>query len=103
MRTVALALLALAPLCAQVTYKQILEADRQPENWLTYSGNYSAHRHSGLTQITPANVAQLTPQWVYQTTSLGKVETTPLVVDGVMYMTPSTTRGVVSTLPSEAV
>src|SRR6266550_6630136 len=87
MRGAALALIAFAPLSAQVTYKQILEADRQPENWLTYSGNYSAHRHSGLTQITPANVAQLTPQWVYQTTSLGKVETTPLVVNGVMYIT----------------
>jgi alcohol dehydrogenase (cytochrome c) len=87
MRAAALALFALVPLAAQVTYKQILDADKQPENWLTYSGNYSAHRHSSLTQITPANVAQLTPQWVYQTTSLGKVETTPLVVDGVMYIT----------------
>ena len=41
-------LLASAELDAQVTYDRILAADDEPENWLTYNGNYSSQRHSGL-------------------------------------------------------
>src|SRR5262249_54964299 len=55
-------------------------------------GNYAAHRFSALDEITPDNVAGLKPAWVYQVRSPGLIETTPLVVDGVMYVTepPST-------------
>src|SRR5262249_3654727 len=52
-----------------------------------YSGNLSAHRHSPLKQITPANVAGLKPIWIYQPETAGRFETTPVVVDGVMYIT----------------
>jgi alcohol dehydrogenase (cytochrome c) len=55
--------------------------------WTTYSGNHSAQRHSPLTQITPANVGQLTVQWLFQTGVAGAFEATPLVVDGIMYLT----------------
>jgi alcohol dehydrogenase (cytochrome c) len=67
-------------------------ADRTPADWLTYSGNYQAHRYSPLTQITRENVAQLKPAWIYQVRRTGIVETTPIVADGVMYITepPST-------------
>ncbi|HVZ20312.1 MAG TPA: PQQ-dependent dehydrogenase, methanol/ethanol family [Vicinamibacterales bacterium] len=73
---------------AQVTSDRILHADREPQNWLTYSGTYKGQRYSTLTQITPANVKDLKLQWVFQVRSLGgndKFEATPLVVDGVMY------------------
>ena len=73
-------------LSAQVTYERILKAESEPGNWLTYSGNYSAHRFSALTQINDQNVSNLKPLWAYQTNSLQKFETTPLVVDGVMYI-----------------
>ena len=51
----------------QVTYERILNADKEPGNWLTYSGNYSSHRYSPLDEITRGNVASLRPVWVYQT------------------------------------
>ena len=74
---------------AQVSFDRILRADREPHNWLTYSGNLSGWRYSLLTQITPANVRNLELQWVFQTRAPAeaneKFEATPLVVDGVMY------------------
>jgi len=81
-----------APAFAQVPYQRIANADKDPSSWLTYSGNYQAQRFSALTQITRQNVTQLKPAWVYQMRNAGIVETTPIVADGVMYITepPST-------------
>ncbi|SVC63778.1 uncharacterized protein METZ01_LOCUS316632, partial [marine metagenome] len=59
----------------------------EPQNWLTYSGNYFSQRYSELDQITPANIEDLSLQWVYQTGVFGPWQTTPVVVDGVMYLT----------------
>ena len=56
-----------------------------------YSGSYSSHRFSPLTQITPENVAQLRPVWVYQPPGTGSVESTPVVANGVMYVTSGPT------------
>src|SRR5216117_1960592 len=55
--------------------------------WLTFGGNYSNQRHSPLTQITPANVNRLVPQWTFQTGTLCNFETTPLFRDNVLYVT----------------
>src|SRR5207249_7296734 len=55
--------------------------------WLTFGGNYSSQRHSPLTQITPANVNRLVPQWTFQTGTTGAFQTTPLLIDGVLYVT----------------
>ena len=60
-------LLLFAPvLAAQVPYERIVNADREPGSWLTYSRNYLGQRFSPLNQITPANVAQLKVKWAYQ-------------------------------------
>jgi alcohol dehydrogenase (cytochrome c) len=64
---------------------RILHADREPQNWLTYSGGYSSQRYSLLTQITRDNVKSLTLKWVWRPRYLDKMESTPLVVDGVLY------------------
>jgi alcohol dehydrogenase (cytochrome c) len=85
MRAAALVALAM-PLAAQVTYDRILNASREPGNWLTYSGNYLGHRYSPLAQIDESNAARLKPMWAYQVNSLQRFEATPLVVDGVMYV-----------------
>ena len=58
-----------------------------PSRWLGYSGDQSGQRHSSLTQITPSNAAQLRPAWTFQTGVLGKWESSPLVIDGVIYAT----------------
>ena len=73
---------------APVTSARLVAADREPQNWLTYSGSYKSQRHTALAQITPANVRDLELQWVFQVRSLGladKFEASPIVVDGVMY------------------
>lgn len=77
---------------AQVTYQRLLRADSDPSSWLTYSGNYQSHRHSQLNQVNRQNVSQLKPVWLYQVRQAGVIETTPIVADGVMYITepPST-------------
>src|SRR5678815_2689232 len=68
-----------------VPFERILKSNQEPQNWLSYSGSMMSQRHSGLTQITPANAKDLSLKWVYQPRSLEKHEVTPLVVDGVMY------------------
>ena len=58
-------------------------------DWLTYAGDYAAHRHSPLTQITTTNAASLTSAWVYHVDGATHLESTPLVDDGIMYVTNS--------------
>jgi len=72
---------------AQVPYERILRSSSQPENWLTYSGNYQAHRYSALGQINRENVGRLKTAWIYQVHAHHKLETSPLVFDGIMYIT----------------
>jgi len=85
----ALALVVLLPhpLAAQVTFERLLNTADEPHNWLTYSGNYSSTRHTTLDQVTVDNVDRLELQWVFQAQSLQVFQTTPLVVDGIMYIT----------------
>ncbi len=74
------------------TYEDLLAGFADPERWLTYSGDYSGTRHSPLMQITPDNVHELRPVWTFQTgtTTRGRgFETTPLVDEGVLYVTGS--------------
>ena len=79
-------LLACTAAIAQVPYQRIVDAQKEPGNWLTYSGNYAGHRFSPLSQITPANVAGLHVKWAYQYPTR-RTEVSPLVADGVMYVT----------------
>src|SRR5438876_1143365 len=76
-----------ASLSAQVPFNRVANGELDKGNWLTYSGNLEAHRHSPLSQITPANVASLKPVWIYQPSIAGRFETSPVVVDGLMYIT----------------
>ena len=71
---------------AQLSYDRLLRADAEPGSWLTYSGNYGGWRYSRLDQITRDNVKNLKLAWVYQMATTHRIETTPLVVDGVMYL-----------------
>jgi alcohol dehydrogenase (cytochrome c) len=70
---------------AQVTFERILNAHREPENWLSYSATLDNQRYSRLDSINARNVAELELAWVWQARSLEKFEATPLVVDGVLY------------------
>lgn len=90
MRT--LQILALATATAsgsfsQVSAERLLNAENEPSQWMTYSGTYKSQRFSKLDQINRQNVTQLELKWVFQAESLDKFQSTPLVVDGVMYLT----------------
>ena len=78
------------PNAPNITAKDLADGLKNPARWTSYSGDYSGQRHSPLKQITPQNVNQLAAQWTFQNNvSLPgqKFETTPLVVDGVIYAT----------------
>src|SRR5947209_1809175 len=70
---------------AQVSYNRILNSGKEPQNWLTYGGSYSSQRYSTLDQLNRDNVKNLELKWVFQAKSLDPFQTTPLVVDGVLY------------------
>ncbi|HZS50927.1 MAG TPA: PQQ-dependent dehydrogenase, methanol/ethanol family [Bryobacterales bacterium] len=80
------ALLAAGSVYGQLTFERLLKADSEPQNWLTYSGSYRGWRYSKLDQINRQNVKNLKVAWVYQMPTTHRIEATPLVVDGVMYV-----------------
>ena len=84
--TILLALLA-APVHAQIPYERILQAEDEPESWLTYNGSYMSQRYSRLTQIDQQNVGDLELRWLLQNQVFGAWQSTPIVADGVMYVT----------------
>ena len=59
-------------------------------DWPSYGGTHAAWRYSKLDQINTANVSKLTPAWVFQTGDHeGGLQATPIVIDGVMYVSTS--------------
>jgi alcohol dehydrogenase (cytochrome c) len=76
-----------APSFSPVTWERLLNAADEPDNWLMYSGTFSSQRFSRLDQIHTGNVGDLELKWTYQIPVVDRAETTPLVVDGVMFIT----------------
>src|SRR5260370_42530293 len=76
----------------QVTFERLLNSGKEPQNWLTYSGDYAGRRFTSLDQVNASNAHTLAAKWVYQTGATGKIETTPLVVDGILYATAQDDR-----------
>ena len=56
-------------------------------NWTSYNGDYTGRRYSNLREINVANAAQLRAAWVFHPGNSQNLEVTPVVVDGVMYVT----------------
>lgn len=84
---------ALAAQAAEVTPHRLDNAAAEPHNWLTYYGTYNAWRYSALDQIGRGNVAKLAPVWAFETGVIdGGLQCSPLVADGVMYITSSWNR-----------
>ena len=69
------------------TFEQLVHAQDNPAEWLTYWGDYHATRFRNLKQINDRNVSKLRLAWMFQTGAPGRFETVPLVTDGVMYIT----------------
>src|SRR6266850_4538202 len=71
----------------EVSDARLLNADRDAGNWLMYNRTYNGWRFSPLDQITPANVKKLVPKWIFAGGAVGDQQATPIVNDGVMFMT----------------
>ena len=72
-----------------VSQDQLSGAASDEANFLHTNGNYDQTRYYPGKQINTSNVAKLHPAWVFQTEVKESLETTPIVVNGVMYVTTS--------------
>lgn len=68
-----------------LTFERLRNAAAEPQNWLTYWGDYQGRHFSGLKQVTASNVARLEMRWSVPMPGNSGLEVTPLVVDGIMY------------------
>ena len=86
----ALLLVAGSTASGQVTLDRLRNADNEPENWLVYGGTYRSMRYSALDQIDTGNVHTLKAAWAFQAGVMEHgLQSTPLVADGVMYLSTS--------------
>jgi len=65
----------------------LVNSEKDSKNWLSYGLNYAEDRFSQLNAITDKNVNDLGLMWTYDLNSIRGVEATPIVVDGIMYVT----------------
>jgi alcohol dehydrogenase (cytochrome c) len=98
-----LALLTMAPMAARsetgsgtlygdmhtVTQDMLNRAAGDGNNFLHTNGNYEQTRYYPARQINASNVGNLRPAWIFQTEVVESMETSPIIVDGVMYVTTS--------------
>jgi quinohemoprotein ethanol dehydrogenase len=77
-----------APQAARVDGERIENADREPGNWMSHGRTYDEQRFSPLTAINTGNAARLGLAWRFDLDTAARAqESTPLVIDGVMYVT----------------
>jgi alcohol dehydrogenase (cytochrome c) len=77
---------ASASISGGVAYERIRNSPSEPHNWLTYWADYQGRHYSPLKQINRTNVRLLQAKWLQQPGG-GALQSTPLVVDGIMYTT----------------
>ena len=56
-------------------------------DWTTYNGDIGGNRYTALTQINKNNVARVAPRWMFTLPNVNGLQATPIVVEGVMYVT----------------
>ena len=83
----AVLVVALSAFVAAQTVDPALLLKPPADSWPTYHGDYSGRHHSALKQITPANVHQITLAWAFQTNQTQQIKATPILVNGVIYLT----------------
>ncbi|HEY1679882.1 MAG TPA: PQQ-dependent dehydrogenase, methanol/ethanol family [Candidatus Sulfotelmatobacter sp.] len=75
-----------APSPLRVTKEDLLK-NPVGENWPSYNGDYSGRRFSSLSEINRGNVSRLRAEWVFHPGNSQRLEVTPVVIRGVMYVT----------------
>ncbi len=84
--SIVLALMPLSATAEPMTDARMKAAASDNSNWLLYGRDYTNQRFSPLDGVNTGNVKKLVPKWIYQTGIAGTFQTTPIVVDGVMYI-----------------
>ena len=72
-----------------VTQERLLRGTADPSAWLMYGGDYHSWRYSALKDINKQNVKKLAVAWMFQTGIPGQLEASPIVADGILYLTAS--------------
>ncbi len=75
-----------------VTTEKLSSGLTDPATWLLYGGDYGNYRHSPITAFTPQSVARLQVAWAFPTGTLGQFEASPVIYDGIMYVSSSYNR-----------
>ncbi len=70
-----------------VTAERLAKGTADDSGWVTYGGSYDNSRYSPLADINRNNVKGLTASWIFQTGVAGQLEASPIVADGVLYLT----------------
>jgi len=86
MRLLVLFLFSCCTAFAQVPFERIVNADKEPGNWLTYSRDLQGHRFSPLAELDTQNVSKLKVKWAFQFPDPSN-EVSPIVIDGILYLT----------------
>src|SRR6266508_4471906 len=72
-----------------VTHERLLKGTDDPAAWLMYGGNYQSWRFSPLKDLNRQNIKKLQVAWIFQTGIPGQLEASPVVADGILYLTTS--------------
>lgn len=72
-----------------VDHKRLVNASSDARNWMSHGRDYGEQRYSPLKQIHTNNIDQLGLSWYFDTGDKHGLQSTPLVIDGVMYVTAS--------------
>lgn len=78
--------LAAPALAGAVDDARLRDAAQESGNWLSYGRDYGQQRYSPLKQINRETIGRLVPKWIYQTGTTASFQATPIVVDGVLYL-----------------
>ena len=77
-------------LAADIDSQRLVNADKNPADWLTYHGSYNSWHYSGLDQINATNVKDLKVAWSHATPRSARgLQSFPLAADGVLYYSGS--------------
>ncbi|MBL4819678.1 MAG: PQQ-dependent dehydrogenase, methanol/ethanol family [Gammaproteobacteria bacterium] len=72
-----------------VTVENLASGTSNPEQWLHYGGDYRNFRHSPITELNPDSIGELQIAWLFPTGTDGQFAMSPIVYDGIMYVTTS--------------
>ena len=75
------------PEISAVSNEKLLEGTADTSGWYMYGGSYESWRYSPIKKINKRNVSKLRPEWIFQTGTSGQMGGSPVVADGVMYLT----------------